>query len=108
MERFGKAFEGTGQKVGIRVNPGVGSGGFSASTTAFSKTNVGGPSSAFDSNNPAWGVAGFDAGQLHVCKSCDRVRKHNPNTRCGGCVERQQCSRINIVAGLDLTEMGDF
>mmetsp|Transcript_129837 Transcript_129837/g.375894 ORF Transcript_129837/g.375894 Transcript_129837/m.375894 type:complete len:478 (-) Transcript_129837:57-1490(-) len=47
LERFGKAFEGTGQKVGIRVNPGVGSGGFSASTTAFSKTNVGGPSSSF-------------------------------------------------------------
>lgn len=47
LERFGKAFAGTGQKVGIRVNPGVGSGGFSASTTAFSKTNVGGPSSSF-------------------------------------------------------------
>eukprot|EP00339_Tiarina_fusa_P009860 CAMPEP_0117010334 /NCGR_PEP_ID=MMETSP0472-20121206/9135_1 /TAXON_ID=693140 ORGANISM="Tiarina fusus, Strain LIS" /NCGR_SAMPLE_ID=MMETSP0472 /ASSEMBLY_ACC=CAM_ASM_000603 /LENGTH=443 /DNA_ID=CAMNT_0004712841 /DNA_START=154 /DNA_END=1485 /DNA_ORIENTATION=+ len=47
LERFGQAFEGTGQKVGIRVNPGVGSGGFSASTTAFSKTNVGGPSSSF-------------------------------------------------------------
>jgi diaminopimelate decarboxylase len=29
------------------VNPGVGSGGFSASTTGFSKTNVGGPSSSF-------------------------------------------------------------
>jgi diaminopimelate decarboxylase len=47
LERFGQAFEGTGQKVGIRVNPGVGSGGFSSSTTAFSKTNVGGPSSSF-------------------------------------------------------------
>jgi len=47
LERFGKAFEGTGQKVGIRINPGVGSGGFSGSTTAFSKTNVGGPSSSF-------------------------------------------------------------
>jgi diaminopimelate decarboxylase len=47
LERFGKAFEGTGQKVGLRINPGVGSGGFSKSTTAFSKTNVGGPSSAF-------------------------------------------------------------
>ena len=47
LERFGKAFEGTGQKVGIRVNPGVGSGGFSKSTTSFSKTNVGGPSSSF-------------------------------------------------------------
>jgi diaminopimelate decarboxylase len=33
--------------VGIRINPGVGSGGFSKSTTAFSKTNVGGPSSSF-------------------------------------------------------------
>lgn len=33
--------------MGIRVNPGVGSGGFSKSSTAFSKTNVGGPSSAF-------------------------------------------------------------
>jgi len=29
------------------VNPGVGSGGFSSSTTGFSKTNVGGPSSSF-------------------------------------------------------------
>ncbi|CAJ1969528.1 unnamed protein product [Cylindrotheca closterium] len=47
LERFGEAFAGTGQKVGIRVNPGVGSGGFSKSTTAFSKTNVGGPSSSF-------------------------------------------------------------
>ena len=47
VERIGKAFEGTGQKVGIRVNPGTGSGGFSASTTGFSKTNVGGPSSSF-------------------------------------------------------------
>jgi diaminopimelate decarboxylase len=47
LERFGKAFAGTGQKVGLRVNPGVGSGGFSKSTTSFSKTNVGGPSSSF-------------------------------------------------------------
>jgi diaminopimelate decarboxylase len=47
LERFGKAFAGTGQKVGIRVNPGTGSGGFSKSTTSFSKTNVGGPSSSF-------------------------------------------------------------
>jgi len=47
LERFGQAFAGTQQKVGIRVNPGVGSGGFSASTTQFSKTNVGGPSSSF-------------------------------------------------------------
>ena len=31
----------------MRVNPGVGSGGFSASTTGFSKTNVGGPTSSF-------------------------------------------------------------
>jgi len=29
------------------VNPGVGSGGFSSSTTGFSKTNVGGPTSSF-------------------------------------------------------------
>ncbi len=47
LERFGKAFANTSQKVGIRVNPGVGSGGFSSSTTGFSKTNVGGPSSSF-------------------------------------------------------------
>ena len=33
--------------MGIRINPGVGSGGFSSSTTGFSKTNVGGPSSSF-------------------------------------------------------------
>lgn len=45
--RFGHHYNGTGAKVGIRVNPGVGSGGFSASTTSFSKTNVGGPSSSF-------------------------------------------------------------
>lgn len=45
LERFGQAFP--GQAVGIRINPGVGSGGFSASTTSFSKTNVGGPSSSF-------------------------------------------------------------
>lgn len=31
----------------MRVNPGVGSGGFSSSTTSYSKTNVGGPSSSF-------------------------------------------------------------
>jgi len=47
LERFGQHYAGTGQKVGIRVNPGVGSGGFSKSTTSFSKTNVGGPSSSF-------------------------------------------------------------
>jgi diaminopimelate decarboxylase len=47
LERFGKHYAGTGKKVGVRVNPGVGSGGFSASTTGFSKTNVGGPSSSF-------------------------------------------------------------
>jgi diaminopimelate decarboxylase len=47
LERFGQQYAGKGQKVGIRVNPGVGSGGFSKSSTAFSKTNVGGPSSAF-------------------------------------------------------------
>jgi len=47
LERFGKAFPGTSAKVGIRVNPGTGSGGFSSSTTGFSKTNVGGPSSSF-------------------------------------------------------------
>jgi diaminopimelate decarboxylase len=47
LERFGAHYAGTNQKVGIRVNPGVGSGGFSKSTTSFSKTNVGGPSSAF-------------------------------------------------------------
>ena len=47
LERFGKHYSGQGKKIGIRVNPGVGSGGFSASTTGFSKTNVGGPSSSF-------------------------------------------------------------
>ncbi|CAB9527832.1 Diaminopimelate decarboxylase [Seminavis robusta] len=47
LERVGQHYDGKGQKVGIRVNPGVGSGGFSASTTSFSKTNVGGPSSSF-------------------------------------------------------------
>jgi len=47
LERVGKAYEGKGQKIGVRVNPGVGSGGFSGSTTTFSKTNVGGPSSSF-------------------------------------------------------------
>lgn len=47
LERFGQHYAGTGQKVGVRVNPGVGSGGFSSSTTGFSKTNVGGPSSSF-------------------------------------------------------------
>jgi diaminopimelate decarboxylase len=45
LERFGQAFP--GKSVGLRVNPGVGSGGFSGSTTAYSKTNVGGPSSSF-------------------------------------------------------------
>ena len=47
LERFGQHYAGKDQKVGIRVNPGTGSGGFSASTTQFSKTNVGGPSSSF-------------------------------------------------------------
>lgn len=47
IERIGKHYDGKGQKIGIRVNPGVGSGGFSSSTTSFSKTNVGGPSSSF-------------------------------------------------------------
>jgi len=47
LERIGKAYSGKNQVVGIRMNPGVGSGGFSSSTTSFSKTNVGGPSSSF-------------------------------------------------------------
>jgi len=47
LERFGKHYANKGQPVGIRINPGVGSGGFSSSTTSFSKTNVGGPSSSF-------------------------------------------------------------
>jgi diaminopimelate decarboxylase len=46
LQRIGEASP-TGTKVGIRINPGVGSGGFSKSTTQFSKTNVGGPSSSF-------------------------------------------------------------
>lgn len=48
LRKFGAAFKGTSNnKCGIRINPGVGSGGFSKSTTGFSKTNVGGPSSSF-------------------------------------------------------------
>ena len=47
LERFGQAFAGKSQKVGVRVNPGVGSGGLSSSATGFSKTNVGGPASSF-------------------------------------------------------------
>ena len=45
LQRIGQALPGA--TVGIRINPGVGSGGFSQSTTQFSKTNVGGPSSSF-------------------------------------------------------------
>jgi len=47
LERFGQHYANTNKKVGIRINPGVGSGGFSSSTTSFSKTNVGGPTSSF-------------------------------------------------------------
>ena len=50
LEKFGQYYQNQPEekrKVGIRINPGVGSGGFSASTTSFSKTNVGGPSSSF-------------------------------------------------------------
>jgi diaminopimelate decarboxylase len=47
IERIGQHYQGMRQKIGIRVNPGVGSGGFSSSTTSYSKTNVGGPSSSF-------------------------------------------------------------
>mmetsp|Transcript_1596 Transcript_1596/g.2272 ORF Transcript_1596/g.2272 Transcript_1596/m.2272 type:complete len:492 (+) Transcript_1596:160-1635(+) len=48
LERFAQHYQDKpGTKLGIRVNPGVGSGGFSKSTTSFSKTNVGGPSSSF-------------------------------------------------------------
>ncbi|KAL7562113.1 hypothetical protein ACA910_019858 [Epithemia clementina (nom. ined.)] len=50
LEQFGRHYQNepeSKRKVGIRINPGVGSGGFSASTTSFSKTNVGGPSSSF-------------------------------------------------------------
>jgi diaminopimelate decarboxylase len=47
LEHIGQHYAGKGQTVGVRVNPGVGSGGFSKSTTSFSKTNVGGPSSSF-------------------------------------------------------------
>lgn len=48
LELFGQQYANKPDvKVGIRINPGVGSGGFSKSTTSFSKTNVGGPSSSF-------------------------------------------------------------
>ena len=48
LQRFAEQYQNKpGARVGIRVNPGVGSGGFSKSTTSFSKTNVGGPSSSF-------------------------------------------------------------
>jgi len=48
LRAYGEAFKGKkGFKCGIRINPGVGSGGFSKSTTGFSKTNVGGPTSSF-------------------------------------------------------------
>jgi len=40
LEKFGEAFAGTGKEVGVRFNPGAGSGG-------TGKTNVGGPSSSF-------------------------------------------------------------
>lgn len=40
LRNFGEAFKGTGRGVGVRFNPGLGSGG-------TSKTNVGGPSSSF-------------------------------------------------------------
>jgi len=49
LRLIGKASKEAGEKFkcGIRINPGVGSGGFSSSTTGFSKTNVGGPQSSF-------------------------------------------------------------
>ena len=49
LTRIGQASKAMGEKFkcGIRINPGVGSGGFSDSTTGFSKTNVGGPQSSF-------------------------------------------------------------
>ena len=59
LRAFGAAFKGTGQKCGIRINPGVGSGGFSSSTTGFSKTNVGGPTSSFG----IW-VGSFEDGSI--------------------------------------------
>lgn len=40
LRQFGAAFKGTGKGVGVRFNPGLGSGG-------TGKTNVGGPSSSF-------------------------------------------------------------
>jgi diaminopimelate decarboxylase len=48
LERFAAVYKhNPAVPVGLRINPGVGSGGFSSSTTGFSKTNVGGPSSSF-------------------------------------------------------------
>ena len=47
LKRIGQSFAGISIKIGIRVNPGFGSGGLSNSTVNFSKTNVGGPSSSF-------------------------------------------------------------
>lgn len=47
LKRFGQRYPNQNKEVGIRINPGVGSGGFSSSTTSFSKTNVGGPTSSF-------------------------------------------------------------
>jgi diaminopimelate decarboxylase len=63
IRRFGEAFKNddiaSKPKLGIRVNPGVGSGGLSSSTTAFSKTNVGGPTSSFG----IW-VGDFESGEV--------------------------------------------
>lgn len=47
LMRYGQHYADSDKTIGIRINPGVGSGGFSSSTTLFSKTNVGGPSSSF-------------------------------------------------------------
>lgn len=47
LRRFGAHYAGKNAAIGLRINPGVGSGGFSKSTTQYSKTNVGGPSSSF-------------------------------------------------------------
>ena len=77
LSRYGEAFPNhPTMKVGIRINPGVGSGGFSSSTTGFSKTNVGGPASSFG----IWNGSVSDGTVNSIIKqygiSVDRIHTH--------------------------------
>ncbi|KAL9183791.1 hypothetical protein ACHAXT_004647 [Thalassiosira profunda] len=120
LERFGQAFPNSSQKVGVRVNPGVGSGGFSGSTTGFSKTNVGGPSSSFgiwhglvtDGTVPAIVEKyGLEVERIHThigSGSDPAIWQSVAKTSLSFCAIWDTVTALNLGGGYKTTDLGDI